>query len=163
MGDYTLGVEIVNIGKAVCEDKSSPAFARLCSTQGANFYELNRAGDCRIDWEHAYALRERFAVEAGPNDSYAQADFAISMHNLGNMEHAAGNYDQALQYFGRAVEIRLKIGDAVALHLATTYLGIGRCYAEQKKFDDSVKMYGQAEQLFVRTLGAQKHFMAHCH
>lgn len=162
IGDYILAVDIVDIAKSVCEDKSSAEFARLCNAQGASFYELNRAADCRSDWEYAFALRQKF-LQATPTDIAIIADVGISLHNLGNMEHSAGNYDRALSYYGQAVEIRLRIGDAVAFHITLTYLGIGRCFAAQKKFDEAMRMYAQAEQLFVRTLGAQKYFMAYCH
>jgi tetratricopeptide (TPR) repeat protein len=163
MGDYALGVSIVRLGKSICKNETSAQFARLCSTQGANYYELNRAADCRTNWELALRLRQEASADFSKSDIHARADLAISFHNLGNMEGAAGNHEKALEYFGRAVGYRIHMGDTAAIHLATTYLGIGRCYVAQKKFEDARKMYGQAEQLFIRVLGAQKHFMAHCH
>jgi tetratricopeptide (TPR) repeat protein len=79
-----------------------------------------------------------------------------------SLEAATGHYEEALLYYNRAVEIRLAIGDRAAIQLGTTYLGIGRCQAYYKKYNEARRMFAQAEQLFVRTVGADKYFMAKC-
>jgi tetratricopeptide (TPR) repeat protein len=85
---------------------------------------------------------------------------AAILHNMGNLESAAGNYLEATELFNRAVKIRDVQGETAANQLALLYLCIGRNYFWQRKYDDAMKSYAKAENLFVRTLGADKHYMA---
>jgi tetratricopeptide (TPR) repeat protein len=154
MSDYDLGHKVINVAKGICEDKESHVFSHLCNTQGCNYYDLNKVVDCRRNWEMALRIREK--LQAEPD----HGDIAISLHNMGNLEAATGHYEEALAFYQRAVNIRLAIGDRAALQLGTTYLGIGRCHAADKNFAEARRYFGQAEQLFVRTVGADKYFMA---
>jgi tetratricopeptide (TPR) repeat protein len=154
ISDYTLSRKVIEIAKLTCENKESHTFSHLCNTQGANYYDLNRVVDCRRDWELALLIREKLKAEP------LMGDIAIALHNMGNLEAATGHYEEALTFYQRAVEIRLAIGDRAALQLGTTYLGIGRCHAHYRNYSEARRYYGQAEQLFVRTVGADKYFMA---
>lgn len=154
MGDYDLSRKLVDTAMLICKDTESHTFAHLCNTQGSNYYGLNRVVDCRRTWEMALQICETLNAEPG------QGYTAISLHNIGNLESATGHYEKALEYYRRSVEIGLKIGDKAALLLGMTYLGIGCCHAHYKNFSEARRFFGQAEQLFVRTLGADKYFMA---
>jgi len=79
---------------------------------------------------------------------------------MGNLETAAGDYEKAKEYFNRAVRIRLAQGETAANQLALLYLCIGRVYTQEREFDKALKMFSMAENLFVRTLGAEKHNIA---
>lgn len=79
---------------------------------------------------------------------------------MGNLETATGYYDKAMEYFDRAVKIRIAQGDTAANQLALLYLCIGRVDYLRNDFDKANKMFNTAENLFVRTLGAEKHYMA---
>lgn len=79
---------------------------------------------------------------------------------MGNLETAAGNYDKAMEYFNETVTVRLAQGDKAANQLALLYLCIGRAYSLNKDIENALKMFRKAEMLFVRTLGAEKHYMA---
>jgi tetratricopeptide (TPR) repeat protein len=150
MGDYDLSSQVINVGKVACKNKSSAQFARLCNNQGANMFDLNRISDSRRDWETAVNIRRNLNLEL---------DVAVTSHNLGGLETGAGNFEEALINYNRAVTTLVKAGDAGAKQLASTYLGIGRCYSCQRDFTKARHMLGQAEQLFVRTIGQDKHFM----
>jgi tetratricopeptide (TPR) repeat protein len=154
MSDYDLGRKVIDVAKGICEDKESHVFSHLCNTQGCNYYDLNKVVDCRRNWEMALRIREK--LQAEPD----HGDIAISLHNMGNLEAATGHYEEASAFYQRSVNIRLAIGDRAALQLGTTYLGIGRCHAADKNFSEARRYFGQAEQLFVRTVGADKYFMA---
>lgn len=104
------------------------------------------------------ALRIREAL-LDPNSN----DIAICLHNMGNMEHAAGNYDEALSFYNRAAQIRHAIGNSAAFLLGSTYLGIGRCHQGKEEFGEARKAYSKAEQLFIRTVKSDGAFMAHLH
>jgi tetratricopeptide (TPR) repeat protein len=154
VGDYDLGRKVIDVAKIVCLDKESHIFSHLCNTQGCNYYDLNQVANCRRNWEMALRIREKLRAEPD------QGDIAISLSNLGNIESATGHYEEASEYYKRAVEIRLAIGDKAALNLGLTYLGMGRCYAYYKEYSEARRYFGQAEQLFVRTVGADKYLMA---
>jgi len=79
------------------------------------------------------------------------------------LETSTGDYDRAMEFFNRAVDIRLAQGDTAANQLALLYLCIGRVDSLRKDFEKATKMFARAENLFVRTLGAEKHYMAHVH
>lgn len=79
---------------------------------------------------------------------------------MGNLETATANYDMAMEYFDRAVEIRVLQGDTAANQLALLHLCIGRVFSLRKDYEKANKMFSTAENLFVRTLGAEKHYMA---
>lgn len=154
MSDYDLSRKVINIAKSICEDKESHRYSCLCNIQGRNYYDLNRVVDCRRNWEMALHIREKLKVEPD------QGDIAFSLHNMGDLEAATGRYDEALEYYKRVVNIRLTIGDRVALLLGTTYLGIGRCYACTKNYSEARQFFGQAELLFVRAVGEFKYVTA---
>jgi tetratricopeptide (TPR) repeat protein len=154
MSDYDLSRKVIDVAKSICEDKVSHKFSCLCNIQGSNYYDLNRVKDCRRNWEVALRIREELKVEPD------QGDIAISLHNMGDLEAATGYYDKALGYYKRAADIRLKIGNRAAFLLGRTYLGIGCCYANYKNYSEARRFFGQAEQLFLRTVGEGKHLMA---
>jgi tetratricopeptide (TPR) repeat protein len=152
--DYEQSRTIINVAKQACENRDSHLFSHLCNIQGSNYYELNRVRDCRRNWDAALAIRQKLKAE------HEFGDIAISLHNMGNLEAGTGHYDEALDYYMRAIEIRLSIGDRAALQLGTTYLGIGHCHAYYRNYSEARRFFGQAEQLFVRTVGADRYLMA---
>jgi tetratricopeptide (TPR) repeat protein len=85
---------------------------------------------------------------------------AAVYHNIGNLESAAGKAELALDYFRKVEEIRKKQGVAAENQLALLYLCMGRCYSSQGKYKEAMEMLQRSESLFVRTIGADKHFMA---
>ena len=79
---------------------------------------------------------------------------------MGNLESACDNLPEAMEYFNRAIEIRLRYGDSAANLLAISYLCMSRAYFLHKDYDSAFKTLGKSEALFVRTAGAAAPFMA---
>jgi len=79
---------------------------------------------------------------------------------MGNLESACGNLEEAMDYFNRAVTLRLAAGDAAASLLATTYICIARVHFLKDEYAEAYKITAQSEALFVRTAGADNHFLA---
>lgn len=151
MSDYDLGNEIIEIAKSACVDKESYVYSLLCNTHGCNFSELNKMSKSRQNFDMALMLREK--TEGEESQVYV-------WHNLANLEAAAQNYEEALSYYRKAVQVYPRLGDSASWKLGLGYLGMGRCYMGLKNFAETRKLNGQAEQLFIRTLGADKHPMA---
>jgi tetratricopeptide (TPR) repeat protein len=153
IGDYGTCKTLYETASTACEDKNSARYANLRNTSGACYFDLNKLQDCRRDWEIALAIQED---EGDHDDTKA----AYMYHNMGNLETGCERYDVAMDYFTKAVNIRKVLGDRAAGQLALTYLCIGRLYSFQKKFEEAMKMLAHSEALFVRTSGADTHFMA---
>jgi hypothetical protein len=79
---------------------------------------------------------------------------------MGNLESTCDNLDEAMDYFNRAVELRLAAGDAAAGLLATTYICVARVHFLKGEYDEAFKISAKSEALFVRTAGADNHFLA---
>jgi hypothetical protein len=79
---------------------------------------------------------------------------------MGNLETASGNLQESRSYFDRAVQIWADGGDATASTLAFTYLSAGRMHMLQGNLTEAMNLTQMAESLFIRTIGADKGFMA---
>jgi tetratricopeptide (TPR) repeat protein len=85
---------------------------------------------------------------------------AAIYNNLGNVELATGNPEDALRCFNLAIPIWKAGGDKTATHLALSYLCVGRVYMFQGKLADALRMTSQSDTLFMRTTGGDRGFMA---
>jgi tetratricopeptide (TPR) repeat protein len=143
----------VDTASVACEDKDSQRFANLRNTAGGCYFDMNRLQDCRREWEIVMAIQ---ALDKSNDD----AKISYILHNMGNLEAGCGRYDEAYEYYMKAVQLRVAQGDRAAGQLALTYLCIGRLYHFQGKYDEAAKMLANSEALFVRTSSADTHFMA---
>jgi tetratricopeptide (TPR) repeat protein len=114
---------------------------------------MNRLQDCRRDYEIALAIQVN-------NSAHDDGKVAYMYHNMGNLETGCGRYEEAMEYFTKAVTLRRAQGDRAAGALALAYLCIGRLYYFQRKYEDAMKMLADSESLFVRSSAAETHFMA---
>jgi len=153
IGDYDTSLQLVYAASAACDDKDSSRYANLQNTSGACYFDLNRLQDCRRDWVIALSIQER-------RFGHDVVKVGYMMRNMGNLETGCGRYDEAMELFTRAVSIHLALGDSAAAQLALTYLSIGRLYCVQGLYDEAMKTLASSEALFVRTFGAETHFMA---
>jgi tetratricopeptide (TPR) repeat protein len=153
VGDYTTCLTLVETASAACEDKNSARYANLRNTAGTCYFEMNRLQDCRRDYEVALAIQEHQSAHDDSKVTYMY-------HNMGNLETGCGRYEEAMVYFTKVVNIRRAQGDRAAGRLALVYLCIGRLYYFQRKFEEAMKMLADSEALFVRSTGAETHFMA---
>ena len=153
VGDYGEIFKMLEVALDVCDDKTSLSYAHLKNTAGASFFELNKLQDCREAYETTFKIRSQHL----PADDEELAD---AMHNLGNLEHAEGNYEKALELFGKARDNRMSVGDEAQVPLSLTLMGIGRTYESMKRYDDAAGEYEEAEGLILRTTGQGSPFMA---
>jgi tetratricopeptide (TPR) repeat protein len=83
---------------------------------------------------------------------------------MGNLESASNNFDQAMEYFKRAINIRVDESnnkdDTAAILLAVSYLCVSRVHFLKENYETALNMVAQSEALFFRTSGANAQFMA---
>jgi len=120
---------------------------------GSLSYDLNRLSDCRNAWDITLRIR----TEKLPHDDPVVASI---YHNMGNLETARGNLQDSRNYFDKAISIWADGGDASASTLAFTYLCVGRMHMLQGNLTEAMNLTQLSEALFVRTMGADKGFMA---
>lgn len=114
---------------------------------------MNRLQDCRRDYEIALAIQES-------ESEHANSKFAYMYHNMGNLETGSGKYEEALEYYNKAVKIRKELGENVAGQMGLTYLCIGRLYYFRGSYDEAMSKLAESEGLFVRSSDDDTHFMA---
>lgn len=159
VGDYDNALLIIDIAYTAIGDTSSLLYADLNNTEGNCKLELNKLLEGRQCFNIALSIREaRLAAD--------DIELAAVYHNMGNLESAAGNYDAAMDYFRKTEAIRMTQGETAENQLALLYLCIGRCMALEtalegaQDYAEAQNMVSRAENLFARTIGAEKHFMA---
>lgn len=153
IGDYDTCLKLVNTASAACEDKTSVRYANLRNTAGTCYFDMNRLQDCRRDYEIALAVQES---ENGHDD----VKVSYMLHNMGNLETGCGRYEEAMDYYTKAIAIRTTQGESAAGQLALTNLCIGRLCYFRKEYDEAMKFLASSEELFVQTSGADTYFMA---
>ncbi|PMD63260.1 uncharacterized protein K444DRAFT_626991 [Hyaloscypha bicolor E] len=156
LGDYEVSGQVLDTAVSACENRDSLLYAELRSTAGSRFYDLNKLGVCRKAWDEALAIRKSFLPQNNPS-------VAAIQNNLGNVELATGNPEDALRCFNLAIPIWKAGGDKTATHLALSYLCVGRVYMFQGKLTEALRMTSQSDTLFMRTTGGDRGFMANVH
>jgi len=109
---------------------------------------LNMLDDCREGFEIAKRIRQE---KLEPDDK----EVAVSLANLGNLETAQENFDEARDLLKEAASIREGIGDPAAVMLALTYLQIGRVDTLTKDYPAALSMLQRSEALFNRLTAAR--------
>jgi len=139
---------MVKIALSVCSEQGSLLAAHLRNTEASAYFDVNQLNICREGFEIAIRIREE---KLPPNDK----EFAVSLANLGNLETAEENFDEARDLLGKAATIRQEIGDPAATMLALTYLQIGRVHSLEKDYPAALRMFQKSEALFNRQTGAR--------
>jgi tetratricopeptide (TPR) repeat protein len=151
--DFDEALRIVGIASSACKDKKSILYAHHRNTAGSCYYEMNQLIPCRNDYTLTLEIRRSKLSGDDP-------EMASILANMGNLEYADGNLDEALVYYNQAMEIRTRLGDIAANRLALSYLQIGRVHLQRKMVDEALIMFAKSEALFVRTVGGSRQHMA---
>ena len=110
---------------------------------------------CRIDDGYT-SLQRRIDIVESIISSVVQEEtetLASVFHNLGYGYNAMGNYDKALEYFEKALEIReSKLGKDHP-STASTYNNIGEVYRAKGDYDKALEYYGKAMEIKESKLG----------
>jgi tetratricopeptide (TPR) repeat protein len=155
----------VKIVKRCCADdaegssKVLAAQERLVAAIGANslvpaagddLVELAVLLEAAADYKRAMEMLERaMALKLSEQPAAPPAAVASVLHRQGALYAIMGQYEEALERFGRAVSMRREaLGDAHP-DLATSHDGFGNVYYELSRYDESLQHYERA--LEIRT------------
>jgi len=156
IADYRECLNVIDVACSLCSDKESLVYAHLLNTRATTYYERNLLKQSREAIEEALDIRRAKLDPMHP-------EVAISLANLGNVEAAEDNLDEALDYYREAAAIREHIGDAAATMLGLNYLQIGRVYFLQGDFNHAYDMYQKSEGIFNKRVGKNRSFTADLH
>ncbi len=131
-------------------------YAHLLNTQAQVFYELNKTGPARVAIQAAINIRKDKLPETDP-------EIANSLANLGNVESAEENLDEALELFQEAAAIRQGVGDKAATMLGLSFLQIGRVHFHKREFKIAYEHYQRAETIFNKKIGRNRTYVADLH
>jgi tetratricopeptide (TPR) repeat protein len=169
LGDYEISSRILSTATSACDDKTSLIYAELRNTAGAAYFELNLLSDCRMAWEECIAIRTKQLPHDDPGSKSPRFNtklpsltvlVASIYHNLGNLALAQGKTEEAIERLNRATQIWLDGGEATASQLALTYLCVGRVRMLQGSLSVALELTERSGDLFIRTTGREKGFMA---
>jgi tetratricopeptide (TPR) repeat protein len=143
---------MMETASSAVDSKENLLFSYLSNTIGSAYYEINQLKKSRTAFENARELRETLLDE---ND----LRYAVSLANLGNVETAEGNYDEAQILFEEAARIREPQKQPLALGL--TFLQIGRLYFLRNEFDMARSFYSKADSCFAKQGAEDPLYIAH--
>ncbi|CAF1208534.1 unnamed protein product [Adineta steineri] len=89
-----------------------------------------------------------------------ESDKALYYHCLGYVKHHQGNYEQAIEYYTKALGIREKNFPANSPSLATSYNNIGGVYDNIKEYSKALSFYEKALEIDEKSLPANSPSLA---
>lgn len=153
VANHDVCLDLIAIACIACRDQNSLDYARLKNTEGLTYYKLNKLKRSREAHEIARQIRQSMLC-AG------HAEIAISMGNLGNVESALGNYDEAQELLLQAARIREAIGNDAAVYLGLTYLQLGRVEFLRNNLEEAFRYYQRCEGVLMTEAGQDKWVLA---
>jgi tetratricopeptide (TPR) repeat protein len=154
VSDYAECLKICEIGCSASASKRSTPYAHLLNTIGCTHFENSNLKASRQAFETVLSIRLELY---GPND----LEVANVLGNLGNIESAEGNYDEAQNLFESAATIRKDFSKQDESEmLGMTYMQLGRVAALRGDPHQAWKMYQKSEAYLLRKPGQSEIFSA---
>jgi tetratricopeptide (TPR) repeat protein len=135
------------------KDKNTLLHSRLLNIEGSARFELNQLKGARAAFEAARDIRVTLLE---PEDPLVASILA----NLGNVESAEGNLDEADALFVEAARIRETYGDREAVMLGVTYMQRGRVWYLKNELFQAFEMYNKADACFKKKAGQDQIHLA---
>jgi tetratricopeptide (TPR) repeat protein len=79
----------------------------------------------------------------------------MSYNNIGTIHYYKEDYDLALEYYQKALEIRKKVLGESHPDLSTSYNNIGAIYDAKEDYRKSLKYYQKALEICKQTIGEE--------
>ena len=80
-------------------------------------------------------------------------DVAKSYLGIGNVYDSQGQYERALEYYQKALEIDIKVSGQDHLDVAKSYNNIGLVYNTQGKYEEALEYYQKSLDIKIRVVG----------
>ena len=82
-------------------------------------------------------------------------DIAASYNNIGVVYRHQGNYNKALEYLNKALDIRVKVLGLEHSKTAISYRNIGKIYEYQGAYTQALEYQNKALKIFEKILGKE--------
>ena len=129
------------------------AVAAPLSLLAMSYHHLARFMDAGLRYQRALAILDAHARGQG----HAAADI---YHNLGGLEHAAGNWLRGEPFARHAVMLRTKLFGRRHPAVAADLTALAALLARQGQFDEAERLYHRALTLLEPERGAEHHLVA---
>ncbi len=90
-------------------------------------------------------------------------DVAVSYNNLGEIYYYKGEYDKALEYIQKSLDIRLKIFGPEHLLVAMSYINFGNIYNDKGEYDMALEYFHKSLDIIFKSLGPEHLLVADCY
>ena len=81
------------------------------------------------------------------------ADQALILHRQGRVYSALGRYQESLEYYGQALDIRVQVFGREHPLVAGTHNNMGEVYRNQGKYEEALQMYEKAQEVYLAVYG----------
>ena len=98
-------------------------------------------------------------VWSKPDKTFLQSIFTL-LHNMAGVYQAQGEYEKALEYYGKALEIVESVFGSDHPNTATTYNNMAGVYQAQGEYGKALEYYGKALDVVGRVLGSRHTYTA---
>ncbi len=112
------------------------------------YHEVDSWGWCSFILPHANA------VINNTNDLKIDSEQkAYLLHKAGRLYERQGSYDEALEFYKKSLEIKLKTLGEEHPSTATTYDNIGQVHSNKGSYDEALKFYKKSLEITLKILG----------
>ncbi|CAF1431081.1 unnamed protein product [Adineta steineri] len=134
------------------DDEQLRQVTKCINKEVANGTGWNRLGNLLVKTSHFHKAEELYEVLLGQSSS--ESDKALYYNNLATVKNHQGNYEQAIEYYEKALEIQEKTLPANHSDLATSYNNIGNVYEKMGEYSKTLLFYEKALGIWEKTLPA---------
>ncbi|MDO1511175.1 tetratricopeptide repeat protein [Maribacter confluentis] len=135
IGNYPEAIRLMDSSARI--QKEWGDFIRYGSAQnviGKNYYEMGNYPKAMAMYQAALKTMDTIAIK-----TYHKADV---LSNIGSLHNTQGNYDKALKYFDKAMQVYIETNDN--LYQATTLVDIGNVFDSKKEYYLAIEKYEEA-------------------
>ena len=80
-------------------------------------------------------------------------DVAVSYINIGGVYYSQGQYEQALEYYQKGLEIKIKVSGQDHPDVATSKYNIARLKKTQGDLEGARRLFLECEQIYLKAYG----------
>ncbi|CAF1109295.1 unnamed protein product [Adineta steineri] len=138
------------------DDKQLQQLAECISKEVVGTTGWQRLGELLLKTGHFNEAEELYKVLLEKPSS--KSDKALYYNNLGVVKDHQGDYEKAVDYYEKALEIKIKTLPANHPDLAISYSNIGSVYVHMGVYSKALSFYEKALAIYIKTLPAN-HFL----